>query len=259
MVQAEEHTWGRIQRKTLYMGPNAGVDYNPTLCPLQIRFQHIFHGQPYVIVDLNHLPESTLSPRTLDLASDWRKNAIALMRVSLMPKDLFADSLIDNTLNDCWLLDYNAEQNRTEQIQENRWTAWFWKTKRKNTRTQETFFFLKTCEKGRRESRKLVGFLRQKWTLRSSSVVSTWVPFSLRKMTFKEYACARRERVWELVFSVAQYVLNACGWKARQNPWLGLRTRNERRYFRPLNVSVTAHFHSYYVTLSLTSGGLSQD
>jgi hypothetical protein len=29
---------GRIQRKTLCMGTYAGGDYNPTLCPLQIRF-----------------------------------------------------------------------------------------------------------------------------------------------------------------------------------------------------------------------------
>jgi hypothetical protein len=35
------------------------------------RLQHIYHGQPYAIVDLNPMPESTLSPPlgTLDLAS----------------------------------------------------------------------------------------------------------------------------------------------------------------------------------------------
>jgi hypothetical protein len=45
------------------MGPYAGVDYyNLTLCPLQSRLQHIYHGQPYARVDLNPMPESTLSP-----------------------------------------------------------------------------------------------------------------------------------------------------------------------------------------------------
>ncbi len=53
------------------MGPYAKVDYNLTLCPLQSRLQHIYHGQPYASVDLNPMPESTLSPQseTLDLAS----------------------------------------------------------------------------------------------------------------------------------------------------------------------------------------------
>jgi hypothetical protein len=40
------------------MGPYAGVDYNLTLC----RIQHMYHCQPYARVDLNHKPESTLSP-----------------------------------------------------------------------------------------------------------------------------------------------------------------------------------------------------
>jgi hypothetical protein len=45
------------------MGPYAGVDYdNLTLCALQSRLQHIYHGQPYTRVDLNPTPESTLSP-----------------------------------------------------------------------------------------------------------------------------------------------------------------------------------------------------
>ncbi len=45
------------------MGPYAVVDYNLTLCPLQSRLQHIYHGQPYARVDLlNPMPESTLSP-----------------------------------------------------------------------------------------------------------------------------------------------------------------------------------------------------
>ncbi len=33
-----------------------------TLCPLQSRLQHIYHGQPYARVDLNPRPESTVSP-----------------------------------------------------------------------------------------------------------------------------------------------------------------------------------------------------
>ncbi len=53
---------GQIQRKTWCMGTYAGVDYNLTLCPLQSRLQHIYHGQPYARVDLNPVPESTLSP-----------------------------------------------------------------------------------------------------------------------------------------------------------------------------------------------------
>ncbi len=44
------------------MGPYTGVDYNLTLCPLHSRLQHIYHGQPYARVDLNPMPESTLSP-----------------------------------------------------------------------------------------------------------------------------------------------------------------------------------------------------
>ncbi len=54
-----EETWGRIQRK---IGPHAGVDSNLPLFRLQSRLQHIYHGQPYARVDLNPLPESTLSP-----------------------------------------------------------------------------------------------------------------------------------------------------------------------------------------------------
>ncbi len=48
-----------IQRETLCMGLYAGVDYNLTLCD---RLQHMYHGKPYVRVDLNPMPESTLSP-----------------------------------------------------------------------------------------------------------------------------------------------------------------------------------------------------
>ena len=59
-------------KKTWCMGPYAGVDYNLTLCPLQSRLQNIYPGQPYAIVDLNPMPESTLSSSQvlLDLASD---------------------------------------------------------------------------------------------------------------------------------------------------------------------------------------------
>jgi hypothetical protein len=37
------------------MGPHAGVYYNLTLCPLQSRLQHIYHGH-------DPIPELTLSP-----------------------------------------------------------------------------------------------------------------------------------------------------------------------------------------------------
>jgi hypothetical protein len=37
------------------MGPYAGVDYNLTLCRLQSRLQHIYHGQLYARVDLNRV------------------------------------------------------------------------------------------------------------------------------------------------------------------------------------------------------------
>ncbi len=63
----------------VYGRPYAGVDNNLTLCSLQSRLQHIYHRQPYARVDLNPMPESTLSlcqsrlypPQsgTLDLAS----------------------------------------------------------------------------------------------------------------------------------------------------------------------------------------------
>ncbi len=43
------------------MGPYAGVDYNLTLRPLQSRLQHIYQGKPYARVDLNPMPESTLT------------------------------------------------------------------------------------------------------------------------------------------------------------------------------------------------------
>jgi hypothetical protein len=53
---------GRIQRKPWCMRPYDGADYYLLLCPLQSRPQHIYYGQPYARVDLNTVPESTLSP-----------------------------------------------------------------------------------------------------------------------------------------------------------------------------------------------------
>jgi hypothetical protein len=44
------------------MGIYAEADYNLPLRRLQSRLQHIYHGQPYARVDLNPMPESTLSP-----------------------------------------------------------------------------------------------------------------------------------------------------------------------------------------------------
>jgi hypothetical protein len=43
----------RNPKKNGCMGPYAGVDYNLTLCRLQSRLQHIYHGQP--------MPELTLT------------------------------------------------------------------------------------------------------------------------------------------------------------------------------------------------------
>ncbi len=54
---------GRIQRKTWCVGPCAGVHYNLTLCTLQSRLRHIYHGQPYARV-VDFIPQSG----TLDLA-----------------------------------------------------------------------------------------------------------------------------------------------------------------------------------------------
>jgi hypothetical protein len=43
------------------MGPYAVIHYHLTLSRLQSRLQHIYHGQPNARVDLNPMPESTLS------------------------------------------------------------------------------------------------------------------------------------------------------------------------------------------------------
>ncbi len=46
------------------MGPYAEADFNLTLCPLQqSRLQHIYYRRPYARVNLNPMPESTLSVR----------------------------------------------------------------------------------------------------------------------------------------------------------------------------------------------------
>ncbi len=52
-------------KKNMVIGPYAGVDYNLTLCPLQSRLQHIYHGQTYAGVDF--ISQSG----TLDLASEY--------------------------------------------------------------------------------------------------------------------------------------------------------------------------------------------
>jgi hypothetical protein len=49
---------GCIQRKTWWMEPYAGVDYNLTF----FRLHHMYHGRPYARVYLYPMPESSLSP-----------------------------------------------------------------------------------------------------------------------------------------------------------------------------------------------------
>ncbi len=51
-----------IQRETWWMEPYTGVYYYLGLGRLQNRLRPIYHGQPYARVDLNQMPESTLSP-----------------------------------------------------------------------------------------------------------------------------------------------------------------------------------------------------
>jgi len=55
--------WGRIQRKTWFMGPYGGVDCNLTLCRLQSQLQvyNTFTMGNHA-VDLNPKPKSTLAP-----------------------------------------------------------------------------------------------------------------------------------------------------------------------------------------------------
>jgi hypothetical protein len=61
-VQEYPGQWPNPKKSMVYMGPYARVDYNLTLCSLQSRLQHVYHGQPYARVDLSPMPESTLSP-----------------------------------------------------------------------------------------------------------------------------------------------------------------------------------------------------
>ncbi len=52
----------------------AGVDYNLTLCPLQSRLQHTYHGQLYARSTLTQcLSRFILHLWTLDLASGLRE------------------------------------------------------------------------------------------------------------------------------------------------------------------------------------------
>jgi hypothetical protein len=77
-------------------GLYAGVDYNLTLCPLQSRLQHIYHGQPYAIVDLNPMPESTLSPRHGLLIWPWEEDGI--IERSTSPWSAYIFQVLQNRL-----------------------------------------------------------------------------------------------------------------------------------------------------------------
>ena len=59
-------------KRNMIMGPYAGVDYKLTLCPLQ----HIYHGQPYARVDLNPMPESTLSASQVQSICPLKKKSL---------------------------------------------------------------------------------------------------------------------------------------------------------------------------------------
>jgi hypothetical protein len=69
------------------MGPYAEVDYNLTLSTLQIRLQHIYHGigQPYARVDLNPMPESTLTLCQSRLYPPFRGFGFGLCRIWRKP------------------------------------------------------------------------------------------------------------------------------------------------------------------------------
>ncbi len=58
--------WGRIQRKTWWMEPYAGVDYNLALCPLQSRLQNIYREQPSLSESTLTLCQSRLYPPVRD-------------------------------------------------------------------------------------------------------------------------------------------------------------------------------------------------
>jgi hypothetical protein len=49
------------KEKQWFMEPYVGVNHNLTVCRLQSRLKHIYHGQPHARVDLNPILESTLT------------------------------------------------------------------------------------------------------------------------------------------------------------------------------------------------------
>jgi hypothetical protein len=55
-------SWGRIQRKTWYMGPCAGVDYNLILCRLQSRLRTCTMGNPMLESTLTIFQSRLYSP-----------------------------------------------------------------------------------------------------------------------------------------------------------------------------------------------------
>jgi hypothetical protein len=67
---------GRIQRKT--WDPNAGVDYNLTLCSLKSRLQYNYHEQPFARVDLNPMPRVDVIPPVRDFGFGLWTTAIVL-------------------------------------------------------------------------------------------------------------------------------------------------------------------------------------
>ncbi len=61
---------GQIQRKTWFMGPYAGADYNLNLCPLQSRLQHFTIGNPTIESTLTLLQSRLCPPvRNIGFAS----------------------------------------------------------------------------------------------------------------------------------------------------------------------------------------------
>ncbi len=102
---------GRIQRKTWCTGPHAGVDKNLTLCPLQSRLQHIYHGQPYARVDLNPMPQSILSPSQglwiwpldiLDILIVFHKT-FAIIGLDLNPDSLYSKNVPNGESDRIWI------------------------------------------------------------------------------------------------------------------------------------------------------------
>ncbi len=68
MFDTRTSYWGRTQRKTWCKGPYAGADNNLTLCPLQSRLQHIYHGHWALG---NPMPETTLTLCQSRLQGIW--------------------------------------------------------------------------------------------------------------------------------------------------------------------------------------------